>query len=162
MHNVSVVRKIKKPVNEVWKKLDSFGKVSNYHPHVKHSETINEIATGSGAERTCHFEDGNRIKERIISYEAGSNYEVDIFDPGSFPLSKAVARLEVMPVNDESSEVVFSMSFEPKFGALGWVMAQLMMKKQFEKTLASVLEGLDTHLQTGQIITKQNYRLNVA
>jgi hypothetical protein len=46
------------------------------------------------------------------------------------------------------------MDFQPKYGPLGWLMAQMIMKKQFANTLNRVLEGLDTHLQTGKIIGK--------
>jgi hypothetical protein len=99
MHAVSVTRHINKSGKEIWQTLDKFADVYIYHPHVKHSESINEIPTGRGAERTCHFEDGNLIKERIISYDNGNQYEV---------------------------------------------------------------EGLDKNLQTGQVITRDNLKLNTA
>ena len=159
MHSVSVTRRINKPVNDVWQAIDKFGDVYTYHPHVEHSKSINEIPTGVGAERTCHFTDGNKIKERIVTYNDGKEYEVDIYDAGSFPLIKAIGRLEVSPINDDNSNVIFSMTFQPKFGPLGWIMAQLMMKNQFTKVLANVLEGLDKNLQTGQIITIENLKI---
>jgi hypothetical protein len=158
MHFVSVNRRINKPVTDIWQTLDKFGDVYTYHPHVKHSESINDIPTGIGAERTCHFENGNKIKERITTYDSGNEYEVDIYEPGSFPLIKAVGRLKVSPVSDDTSDATFSMSFQPKFGPLGWIMAQLIMKNQFAKILASVLEGLDKNLQTGQVITTKNLK----
>jgi len=162
MHTVSVTRRINKPGNEVWQTLDKFGDVYTYHPHVKHSESINEIPTGPGAERTCHFEDGNQIKERIITYDKGNQYEVEIYETGSFPLTKAIGRLQVIAINDKTSDVVFSMSFQPKFGPLGWIMAQLMMKSQFAKILDSVLEGLDKNLHTGQVITRESLNKKAA
>ena len=159
MHDVSVTRRINKSGTDIWQTLDKFGDVYTYHPHVKHSENINKIPTGSGAERTCHFEDGNKIKERIITYNKGNQYEVEIYDSGSFPLAKAIARLKVMAITDNSSDVEFSMSFQPKFGPLGWIIAQMMMKNQFKKILGNVLEGLDRNLQTGQVITRENLKI---
>ena len=162
MHNVSVTRRINKSGKDVWQILDKFGDVYTYHPHVKHSQSINELPTGPGAERTCHFEDGNQIKERIITYDSGNLYEVEIYDSGSFPLTKAIGRLHVIEINDNTSNVVFSMSFKPKFGPLGWVMAQLIMKNQFKKILADVLRGLDRNLQTGDVTTRKNLKSKAA
>ena len=162
MHLVSVNRKINKSANEVWQTLDNFRDVYKYHPHVKHSESINEVPTGIGAERTCHFEDGNKIKERIIGYEKGKEYTVDVFDNGSFPLKKAVGRLKVVSLNNNESEVLFSMSFQPKFGPIGWIMAQMMMKNQFAKILSSVLEGLDKNLHSGEVISAKDIKKKAA
>jgi len=90
----------------------------------------------------------------IIEYQNGKNYQVEIFDPGRFPLSKAVGQLVVHSDNDQASTVHFNMNFQPKFGPLGWLMAQMIMKKQFAGVLNKVLAGLDTHLKTGKIVEK--------
>ena len=162
MHSVSVARRLNKPANEVWRTIDKFGDVYTYHPLVKHSESINDLPTGKGAERICHFEDGNKIKERIINYENDKKYQVEIYETGRFPLQTAIGTLEVHPEDEQNSTVSFKMDFQPKFGPLGWLMAQLAMKNQFAKTLAIVLEGLDKNLQTGQVITSDNLKVNAA
>jgi hypothetical protein len=154
MHHVAVTHEYKVSADKVWETINDFRNVYTYHPFVKHSEGINNLPTGLGAERTCHFEDGNKIKERITEYEHGKYYRVEIFDPGSFPLSTAVGQLEVHPGSDQLSTVHFNMDFQPKYGPIGWLMAQMIMKKQFTNTLKKVLEGLDTHLQTGKIVGK--------
>lgn len=154
MHHVSVSHKINAPAPKVWDALDKFSEVYMYHPFVKHSESLNRQDSGLGAERSCHFEDGNKIKERIITYEKGENYQVEIYDPGKFPLKKAIALLEVKAEGNQKSKVSFKMSFQPKYGPAGWLMAKLMMKKQFASILKKVLQGLDTHLQTGGIVGK--------
>ena len=152
MHQVSVNHKINAPTPKVWNVLDKFSEVYMYHPFVKHSESLNQLTSGLGAERTCHFEDGNKIKERIIAYEKGNSYHVEIYDPGNFPLRKAIALIEVRPEGQQQSTVTFNMSFQPKYGPAGWLMAKLIMKKQFESILKHVLKGLDTHLQTGGVV----------
>ena len=47
------------------------------------------------------------------------------------------------------------MNFRPKFGPLGWFMGKTVMAGQFRKVLGSVLEGLETHLQTGEIVSRK-------
>ena len=154
MHHVSVNHKINAPAAKVWEVLDKFSEIYKYHPFVKHSENLNQQDSGLGAERSCHFEDGNIIKERIIAYEKDKSYHVEIYDPGNFPLHKAIALLDVKPEGKNISIVTFNMSFQPKYGPAGWLMAKMMTKKQFASILKKVLQGLDTHLQTGGIIGK--------
>jgi hypothetical protein len=157
-----VSHKINAPASKVWEVLDKFSEVYMYHPFVKHSESLNQQARGLGAERSCHFEDGNKIKERIIAYEKGNSYQVEIYDPGNFPLRRAVALLEVKPDGNHKSTVIFNMSFKPKYGPAGWLMAKMMMKKQFASILKHVLKGLDTHLQTGGVVGKNGAVLKAA
>ncbi len=155
MHHVHVDRVIDQPADAVWAILDDFGSVFRYHPLVKKSGIINGIGSGLGAGRVCHFDDGNSIREEITAYEPGRAYEVEIVDPGKFPLKRAVARLSVEPLGDARSRVGFDMAFQPKFGPFGWLMGKTVMAGQFGKILGSVLEGLETHLQTGEIVSRK-------
>ena len=155
MHHVHVDRVIDRPADAVWAILDDFGSVFRYHPLVKKSEIINGIGSGLGAGRVCHFEDGNTIREEITAYEPGRGYEVEIVDPGKFPLKRAVAHLSVEPLGDARSRVGFDMDFRPKFGPLGWIMGKTLMVPKFRKILGLVLEGLETHLRTGEVVSRK-------
>ncbi|MCU4719645.1 hypothetical protein [Halapricum hydrolyticum] len=59
---------------------------------------------------------------------------------------------DLEPIDENSTEVTFTMSFVPKYGPVGWLMAELMMKSQFRDTEEDILAGLDTHLQTGEVV----------
>ena len=146
MHSVTVSRDYRHSADKVWGALDKFGNVSAYHPLVKESSIINGQDTGTGAERVCHFKDGNTILERIVEYTPNKNYSVEIYDLGSFPLKKAVALLEVNEKGSKSSSVNFKMDFQPKYGLIGTIMANMVMKKQFSKLLGQVLAGLDRYV----------------
>jgi len=152
MHIVEVNRKIDFPKETIWDTLKNFGGIYKYHPLVNNSFVLNGRDSGLGAERMCEFNDGNKIKERIIDYTEGEEYIVDIFEKGSFPLKKAVATINVVELDEGNSEVKFKMEFKPKFGILGWLMAKGMMEKQFKKILSQVLFGLEKHIKTGNIV----------
>ena len=122
---------------------------------VETSPIANGIASGLGAERVCHFDNGDRIRERVTAHEAGKEYTVEIVDPGQFPLKSAVARISLSPVGGDRSRVRFEMSFEPKYGPVGWLMAATVMQSQFKRILAGVLEGLETHALTGEIVSRE-------
>ena len=50
----------------------------------------------------------------------------------------------------------FEMSFQPKFGPLGWLMEATVMQSQFRRVLSQVLTGLEEHAQTGEIVSRRN------
>jgi len=155
MHKVVVERELKVPVHRAWEILDDFGGVYRYHPIVERSPIDNGIGSGLGAERICHFDNGDQIKERVVEYEPGQEYTVDIIDPGNFPLKSAKGRLALNSIDEDRSRVTFEMSFEPKYGPLGWLMGATVMQTQFRKTLSSVLAGLETHALTGEVVNRQ-------
>ncbi len=155
MHRVQVTRTIPVSADRAWEVLDDFGGVYRYHPVVERSPIKNGIVSGLGAERVCHFDNGDQITELVTSHDAGHEYTVEITDLGKFPLKKAVARLGVESAGNHRSVVSFDMSFQAKFGLLGWVMGKTVMKYQFRKIITSVLAGLETHLRTGEVVSRR-------
>ena len=155
MHEVNVDRVIDIGADEAWAILDDFGGIYHFHPLVERSPIKNGIGSGLGAERVCHFDDGSQITEEIIDYDAGTSYEVEITDPGNFPLVTAIARLAVEPLTDTKSRVSFKMAFKPKFGPIGWLMGKTVMTRQFRKILGSVLAGLEHHAKTGEVVSRK-------
>lgn len=155
MHKVIVGRELEIPASKAWEILDDFGAVHRYHPTIESSPIQNGIKSGLGAERVCHFDNGDSIKERVTGYEEGSEYTVEIIDPGNFPLKSAVARLTLDPLADDRSRVGLEMSFQPKYGPLGWLMGATVMQAQFRKILGDVLAGLERHALTGEIVNRR-------
>lgn len=156
MHKIVVERELQVPVAKAWRILDDFGGVYRYHPNVERSPIDNGIASGLGAERVCHFDNGDQIKERVTDYEAGQEYTVEIIDPGKFPLRTAKARLSLTSVDEDRSRATFEMNFHPKYGPLGWVMGATVMQTQFRKVLSGVLAGLEMHATTGEVVDRRH------
>ena len=155
MHKIVVQRQMKVPLHEAWEILDDFGGVFRYHPNVESSPIDNGIASGLGAERVCHFDNGDQIKERVTAYEEGQGYTVEIIDPGKFPLNTAEARLTLDSVDEDRSRFTFVMNFEPKYGPLGWIMGATVMQTQFRKVLGQVLEGFESFATTGETVSRR-------
>ena len=162
MHKVQVARTIDVPADEAWKIIDDFGGIYKFHPLVESSPIINGKERGVGSERQCNFYGNGAIKERITDYQAGKEMTIEIFEPGPFPLKEAVANLSIKPIGADKTEVVFSINFTPKYGPLGWIMANLIMKSQFKKTFGQVLNGLQTHVETGKIVGERGVLLEAA
>ncbi|SEL78594.1 SRPBCC family protein [Haloferax larsenii] len=152
MHTVSSTRTIDTPVATVWNTIDDFGNVYRFHPDLEHSENINDAVTGEGAQRQCDFYDGGTIREEVVESVPEQRQVTNVFDLGSFPLKEMVGGFDLKPLDENSTEVTFTMSFVPKYGPVGWLMAKVMMNGQFRDIAEGILAGLDTHLQTGEVV----------
>lgn len=154
MTTVTIERTIDQTLPTVWGAFADFGGVARFHPFVQRSPLGEGTpAQGVGAERVCHFYDGNHVRERVLRSEDMRSMEVEITE-GSMPLRSAVALIELSPTSEGQTRVSMSMTYEPKMGVLGKVMDALMMRRKFGQMLGLVLAGLDEHLRTGQTIER--------
>jgi uncharacterized protein YndB with AHSA1/START domain len=134
----------------VWVALADLANVQNFSPGVAKSYYTSEERDGLGATRVCDLLPMGKVSEEVIEFEENSL------------LTFAVEPLEKMPpmtnwrgiftVKDSPTGVVTSMtlSYGMKLGPIGWLMNQMMLKKQFNKVLPMVLGGLKRHVETGE------------
>lgn len=162
MHTVSASRTIEASLADVWAVLDDFGGVSRYNPSVKASGIVNGPDTGRGATRECVFYDGGRIEEKITDYEFESGYTVDFVDVGDMPLKQNQVTISVEEHSESETTVTMTATFKPKFGPLGYLMAKVMMESKFRETFEEVLEGLESHIRTGQHIGEDGQMVETA
>lgn len=148
MHEVSVSREIDAPKSAVWEVLDDFGGVSKYSPGVEDSGIVDGPDTGVGAVRECHLDEGGRIAEKIVEYDAGSSFTVEFVDMGSFPLKENIVEVAVREIDSNRSEVTMTSRFTPKFGPIGWLMAKVMMKSKLEESFGESLAGLEEYVKS--------------
>jgi len=146
VHAVSVTREIDAPLQAVWQVLDDFGGVAKYNPNVEASRIVAGPDTGAGATRECVLSDGGRIEEEIVDYEPGTGYTINFTDMGTFPLKKNVVEISVGALTEARTAVTMTASFTPKYGPVGWIMAETLMKSKFEETFESVLTGLESYV----------------
>lgn len=161
MHKVSVTRTMETDAKAVWNVLDDFCNIHRYNPAVENSSLIGSRPTGVGATRECNFYDGTSLKETITDYHSGKGYSIRLSD-FSLPLKEADTHFWVEPVNGEQSKLTITLEFVPKFGPLGWLMANLMMKPMLKKALAGLAKGLEDHIETGRIVGKDGMLLEAA
>ena len=154
MSVVTVSRAIPAPAKRVWEVIADFGAIHRFHPYVERSPIVEGTrSTGLGAERVCHFYDGNRVHERVVELEEGKLLSIEVLG-GTMPLAEAVARIEITPRDDAATDVSFTMDYTPKMGLLGKAMDALMMRRKFNQMLSELLAALEEHVVMGRIIQK--------
>ncbi len=140
MAEVSVTKIINAPVSAVWESWDDYANIDKFHPGLSDSHLIaGSEKTGLGARRQCNLADGkNYLLEEVIGYTPQKQLVLDIYEM-TFPLKSAKATINFKAVDDNRSEVTMSIVFTPKMGVIGKMMTP-MMRKQFTKTIASILD----------------------
>lgn len=154
MPTVTVSRTLPFPRSEVFAKLNDFGGIHRFHPAIGSSPLAEgSPAGGEGAERTCHFYDGNHVEERVSRVVTDSELDVDIVG-GSLPMKNASGKFRLTDTADGGTEVVMHMAYTPPFGVVGTVLNALVIERKFTGLLNLLLSALEHHMATGEEITK--------
>ena len=151
MATVSKTLRLAVPAEKAWAIISDYGAIHKYHPGVERSPILNGIERGVGAIRRCEFYDGSSVVEKVISWQDGRSLTVELSGM-SMPLKQAQAQLQVRQAGKGTSDVTITMDFTPKFGPLGWLMGQVMMKPMMRGMFTKVLQALETHASTGRLI----------
>ena len=112
---IAVKHTINAPADKVWNTLKSFDHVEKYNPLVQKTEVQ---GSGVGATRICHISqpDGStgKVSEKIESLdESQKTISVSIVD-GVLPATNAVITVKFNALDNNKTEIEFSMSAQPK------------------------------------------------
>lgn len=153
MTRFTLTKRVNAPLADVWRTWDNFGDIYRFNPLLRHSHLLGDTdqPTGIGSERHCDMADGkNWVRERIVDYRPMKAITIDAYD-GSMPLRKLVAAFQFREITPEMTSVQMQVSFEPKFGLVGKLMAP-MMKRQFRKMLQRLLDCNAAHVERGEVV----------
>ena len=152
MSKIQVVKRVQAVPSHVWNILADYGAVSNFHPFVQRSYTQSAAERGVGAVRKCEFYDGNHVVEKVTSWQEGRAMTIEIVE-GTMPLSRAEAKITVDDGLDGTTIVTMNMDVTPK-GVMGAMMGPVM-GIMFRRMLTKLLDGLDHHARTGEIVGRK-------
>lgn len=143
--------RIDAPKDKVWDILADFGGIINYNPSISNSYSTSEANSGLGATRHCDVLPMGSVEERIIEWNEGSDYLVDIyeFNGPMPPIKSAQARLSV-EADGNQTIATMEMEYHMKLGVIGVAMDNLMLKSQYQKVVTGILQGLKYHTETGK------------
>lgn len=149
MKKQSAKVEIEASAEKVWGVLADFGNVSVFNPSVTESHSTTDEANGVGATRHCDLAVGGAtIEERIVEWNEGSSYTIEIYDGSRNPFAKALGTLAVEPLGDNRSVVAMSLEWKPKGGIFSGLLGRAL-RGQNQKAITGVLAGLKHHVETG-------------
>lgn len=150
---------VDRPASEVWKLISDIGGVYRYNPNVAQSRlTSGGADLGVGATRHCDLTfSGSSAEERILEWNEGEGYALEIFGGEKMPPFKGHPRaaVAVRPAGSGRSVVTGDLSYELKFGPVGRLMDKAMVAPRFGPAFGGLLAGIKHHAETGEEVTEK-------
>jgi uncharacterized membrane protein len=146
MHNVTHNIEIAASRDAVWAVLGNIGDIANYNPNLQASAYLGEVR-GDGASRRCVITDQVSLDERIVAWEEGHHYTLELYDATTFlPYARLLVSFEVSETAGDRTRVVQTMSYRMKGGPVGNLLAP-MMRGTMSRAVHDNLEGLKRHVE---------------
>ncbi len=116
--DIHVQRQMKAQTNVLWKYLSDFSNIYKFHPLLKSSRFVKDSCVeGKGAERECFMLDGSFMKEKVVEWEEGKFYSVELLE-SSLPIRSARATMGVSPVDKRISSAYMHIEMQVKYSIL--------------------------------------------
>ncbi|SMO56174.1 SRPBCC family protein [Ruegeria faecimaris] len=136
---------------DIWAILSRFMHIDDFAPQVTSVDALTQGADGVGSKRRCHFENGTSLVEEVTDWQINRGYRVRLSEMSALPLTQAHAAIAVEPLANNQSRVVWSMDYQMKFGPLGWLMGQTVLKAMMGRVLGDNLKALEEKVRSDQI-----------
>ncbi len=159
MSTIKISQYIDASPEKVWKLWADLGGIGTFHPYVTNAYYISENREGKGAARVCEFRQGFAVEERAFQWNDGKSLslKIDFIKGTKPPIDNIVAHVGV-DAEGNGSRAWMEMHYEPKFGPIGAIMDKLMIRRQYEKLLPSILTGMKHYAETGEAVDWHVYQ----
>ena len=139
----------------LWAVIGRFMHIDEFAPLVTSVDALTDGEDGIGSKRRCNFEDGTSVVEEVTEWEATRRYRVQLSEMESMPLHEAHAEISLEPLDSGQTRVTWGMDYHVKYGPIGWIMGQTMMKMVMGKVLDGNLKGLADTVLSNQKASSQ-------
>jgi len=132
----------------VWAVLSRFMQIDEFAPLIASVEALTDGDNGVGSKRRCHFDNGTSLAEEVIAWEAGRMYRVRLSEMDAMPLHESTAEISIEPSGIGHCRVSWGVDYRVKYGPLGWLLGQTLMKMMMGKIIDGNLKGLANKVAT--------------
>ncbi len=133
----------------VWAVLGSYMHIDEFAPLITSVDALTEGEDGLGSKRRNNFENGTSVVEEVTSWKPGQGFTVKLSDMAAMPLHEASSDVFITPEGGRS-KMTWTFDYRVKFGPLGWLMGQTMMKMMMGKIIDGNLKGLADRVRSDQ------------
>jgi len=155
MAHFSTQIRINAPTHTVWEVLADIGGIYKWNPGVAHSYSTSEEISGEGASRHCDLQTpGGKsfgyLEELAFDWREGEGYKIDIYE-SNLPIKSNVIEFAAKADGD-GTIVTLASDYALKYGLLGRLLNQIVVRRQFKKGMEELLSGLKYHIETGELV----------
>jgi len=126
----------------LWSIVGRFMHIDEFAPLVTSVDVLTDGEDRVGSKRRCNFEDGTSVVEEVTTWEPNRRYRVRLSEMATMPLREAYAEVAVEPLDNGGARVTWGMDYRVKYGPVGWLLGQTIMKLMMGKILDGNLRGL--------------------
>ncbi len=134
----------------VWAVLARYMQIDEFAPQITSVDALTEGENGVGSKRRNHFENGGSMVEEVTQWTPNRGYRVEMSEMDGMPLHEGYAQLSVEPLGEGRSKTTWGMDYRVKYGPIGWLMGQTIMKRMMGGVLDGNLEGLAERVAANQ------------
>ncbi len=147
MAHFSTQIRINDTEERVWEVLADFGRIYRWNPGVRRSYSTSETNHGLLATRHCDLLKGDDyLDEQILEWRDGESFKVEIYET-NLPLHRNVVEFSV-EADGNGTIVTVAPDYALKYGLLGRLMNQIVVRRQFKKGMEDLITGLKYHIET--------------
>jgi hypothetical protein len=131
--------------DRVWALLADLEAVQHYNPGVRHAAVEGALRTGVGARRSCELLPKGRVVERVTHWEEGRAVGLEL-ESHDWPVDfmRWVTRIEP---DARGTRITQALEYQVKFGPVGWLLDQMVMKRKLTTSLDAVFASLARHAE---------------
>ncbi len=141
---------IEAPADAVWAELSRYMHIDEIAPQITSVDALTEGEDGVGAKRRNHFENGGSMVEEVTDWRPNQGYAVRSSEFEGMPLHEMTADISIEPAGNGRSKVTWGTDFRPKYGPVGWLMGQTLMKRMMGGVIDGNLEALAEKVQANR------------
>ncbi len=134
-------RNIDATADAVWAVLGRFMHIDDFAPMIASVEALTDGEDAVGSQRRNHFDNGTSLVEEVTAWAPNQGYTVALSDMAAMPLHEANSTVHIAP-QTKGVQVTWSFDYHVKYGPIGWLMGQTMMKMMMGKIIDGNLKGL--------------------
>ncbi len=149
MPKVSAEILIDAPVGKVWEALADFGAIYRWAPAVTNSYTTSENDRGPDAARHCDIAGFGGIEEYVTEWKEGKFFKYKATPVGAIGGSHST--WGVTPKGNKS-RVYTDLEFEVRFGPIGALINELIMRRLLKMAMRNTAAGLKHYVETGELV----------
>ncbi len=151
MAHFSTQIRINATTEKVWEVLADFGGIYRWNPGVRHSYSTSEINQGLLATRRCELLKGDDyLDEQILEWRDGESFKVEISET-NLPFHRSVVEFSI-EADGNGTLVTVAPDYALKYGLLGRLLNQIVVRRKFKKGMEDLLTGLKYHIETGEVV----------
>ncbi|HAS42247.1 MAG TPA: hypothetical protein DCS93_17350 [Microscillaceae bacterium] len=139
---------------KTWEVLfNQYGDIHIHNPTMQSSNYLNGGTEGElNSVRHCKFSDKLFLDEKITEVNGSDSFTIVVTNHNLPFVNEMSATYELRSINDDQTELkmISFNSFSPGF-------MKYVMRKPMGKSLLKHLFGLKYYLETGKVVTKENY-----